>query len=425
MISSSRSARGLLVIVGVVIVFGTTVIVQTHKLEFLRRRTLRSVFLGPRAPWNHTSTANISEGKAFKKTIACELPIPSIDKTGQQKSPRDSDASTCVLFYPERFFNSVGSTYKDQYEISKQVKTEHPVIHMTFKNDTFTTIDKNNAMSSRYPSSLTFLHIRKCAGTTMFRSLSGKSVQVPYTVNKYNRNMIKDMGIIRDIHIRQQRQSAEDSNPDAVVFSFVRDPVIRFLSSVGQIRHMGMGKVKLFRKCHNVLAREATFEEPSLNDRQDEPTNATIEASRALVQCMLDSIKDSITTTSTTNTSSHYTAHELSSPPPPEYNYIEQHMLPQAYELRARSLEHDISIHLMGMKQISSTLQTLVGIGSKNRHARSSRANDYTHGYYLYASILTDEMIADICQIYAVDVLLLKSTGLDSTLCDRVPGVLR
>lgn len=222
----------------------------------------------------------------------------------------------------------------------------------------------------------------------MFRSLSSRSIQLPYTVNKYNRMMIDKMGIVRDIYYEQKR-AGRDNNP--VAFSFVRDPVVRFLSSVGQMLHMG--KVKLFQQCDDQtdLLREISIHE----------SNTTIAKSQALVQCMLQSIKSN-------------TEEALA----PDFDYIDQHMLPQAFELRARSLEYDIEIHLMSMGEISSTLRTLAGVNKQNKHARSSRVADYTQGYFLETSILTQEIVRDICHIYAVDVLLLKQTGIATTLCD-------
>ena len=88
--------------------------------------------------------------------------------------------------------------------------------------------------------------------------------------------MIDNMGIVRDIY-NQQKQGGDDQ---PVVFSFVRDPVVRFLSSVGQMLHMG--KVKLFPRC---IDQSEILKELSLQE-----SNTTIAKSQALVQCMLKSM---------------------------------------------------------------------------------------------------------------------------------------
>jgi len=67
---------------------------------------------------------------------------------------------------------------------------------------------------------------------------------------------------------------------------------------------------------------------------------------------------------------------KLSQPQPqlqqfPSFQFIDQHLLPQAFELRARSLEYDVGIHLMPISYISSTLKSLVGSVKQRRHACS------------------------------------------------------
>ena len=377
---------------------------------------------------NNVTAAEVLTTSGFAEPIPCTLPLPVSTNGGHDDGNGDDGNNPrnekCVRFFPERFFSTVATDFRQPYNDSKQVKTEHPVVHLTFQKDKspssdHSTTGEEDEESHVYPSTITYLHIRKCGGTTMFRSLPSRALQVPYISNNYNRQMIQNLGIVEDIYNRQQQQHQQQqqqqqqqihalpqptSDNDAIVFSFVRDPVIRFLSSVGQIMHMG--KLNLFPACANLSEIEESLAANASSN------NATLAKSQALLQCVLESVKSS-------SGSAESTIHHQDGSQP-SYNYIDQHLLPQAYELRARSLEYDIGIQLMPMSHIASTLKTLVGAKKQNRHARSSRVADYTQGYLLEPSVLSDDMIADICNIYAVDVLLLQTTGIASSLCSSL-----
>jgi Sulfotransferase family len=417
---SSKATRPM-GIAGGVLVLSAILMLQLQDLAYLLPRALSSTSTTETYRANRTDAVTNSSLQLqlqlqlpwFKKTIPCGLPllVPSFHQSA-------SNDNACTIFFPERFFASVGKKYQKQYEASKQVTTEHPVVHMTIQNRSY------HVDSAQLPASMTYFHIRKCGGTTMFRSLNRKNIKLPYKVHKYNRDMISDLGIIQDIYRRQQQDQLHvlGDNNNAVVFSFVRDPVIRFLSSVGQIRHMGHQKVRLFTKCNGLMisAQEpAESDSISMQEGQQHDNNVTIARSQALVRCMLDSIRSSSASTaeSFTNKTNNNNHDDVEI-----YSYIDQHMLPQAYELRARAHELDVNIHVMSMTEmIGPTLATLLGdSGRQDRHSRSSRGTDYTHGYHLEPEILTKKMIIDICRIYAVDVLLLQTTRLAPTLCETV-----
>lgn len=128
------------------------------------------------------------------ESIGCELPIPLAKNELPSFTPKST--GTCVRFYPERFFQTQAVPFQEQYYHSKEVKTEHPVVHMTLQD---TKLDADDPSTSKYPMTLTYLHLRKCGGTTIFRSLSDRSLVLPYHVNKYNRMMIEKLGVVRDI----------------------------------------------------------------------------------------------------------------------------------------------------------------------------------------------------------------------------------
>jgi hypothetical protein len=225
--------------------------------------------------------------------------------------------------------------------------------------------------------------------------------------------MIQEKGIIRDIFdLQTQTTTNKSDNEAAIVFTFLRDPVVRFLSSVGQMLYMN--RVRLFRQCDRLNRLERKF--------RLRENNTTIAKSQALVHCVLQSMLYP-RNKSAANSVTYNVEKQEQTLQNYNYTYVDQHFLPQAIELRARSLEFDIGIHLMPMSEMSSALRVLVGPERQGNHARSSTP-EYTQGYYLDPSILTTGMLHVICrQLYAVDVLLLKATRIASTLCDSIPPV--
>jgi len=194
---------------------------------------------------------------SFAQPIPCTLPLPG-------STADEINDSGCVRFFPERFFATAASDFQQSYDDSKQVQTEQPVVHLTLQQDKIFTANQtdecqsnNNAQSSslfHYPSTISYFHVRKCGGTTMFRALTTRALQVPYESNSYNQNMIETQGIVQNIYDRQYQtiqpninNNSSSSSNDAIIFSFVRDPVMRFLTSVGQMLHMG--KIQLFPAC--------------------------------------------------------------------------------------------------------------------------------------------------------------------------------
>ena len=429
-----RAAYRTLLLLVVMGIFGLTISHESKDLRVWMPRSLSSASSIQIISISNTSkhgkgqqTKETKRPLTFAKDISCTLLPPSEDSSSSTEIT-ENPPSSCVLFFPERFFATVANKFVPLYQHANQtVPTEHPVVHMTLLNN-----NASNNSASHYPSSITYLHIRKCGGTTMFRSLSTKSLQLPYKANKYNRHMIRDLGVVQQIYDKQIQSSSSatassltntnhhdgapimNSDADAIVFSFVRDPVIRFLSSVGQMLHMG--KIKLFPDCNE--SHFAKLEHDFL--LLTKPNNTTIAKSQALVQCMLQSILGQ-NSPGRVSKDKHEPQKELQGQQHNQsyYNFIDQHLLPQAFELRARSLEYDIGIRLLDMSsQMSPTLKSLVGPAKQNRHARPSRGADYIQGQYvLEQGILTNDMILAICEMYAVDVLLLQITGVSSSLC--------
>lgn len=159
----------------------------------------------------------------------------------------------------------------------------------------------------------------------------------------------------------------------ATLFSFCRDPVLRFLSSLGQLLSMPQRHHKL-APCH--LHRRSA---------------------RKLVSCVLDKITDS-----------------------GDYrNYLDPHFMPQVYELYSSVQgKSEIGIQLFSLSSLDQ-LQRSCSIHEGPSNPSRYRVARHDSGFSkLSVRSLTLHLTDRICQVYVMDVLFLHSLGeLESTLC--------
>ncbi|CAJ1969636.1 unnamed protein product [Cylindrotheca closterium] len=161
----------------------------------------------------------------------------------------------------------------------------------------------------------------------------------------------------------------------ATLFSFCRDPVLRFLSSLGQLLSMPQRHRKL-APCH--LHRRSA---------------------RKLVSCVLDKMTDG-----------------------GDYrNYLDPHFMPQVYELySAVQGKSEIGIQLFALSSLDQ-LQRSCSIHEGSSNPSRYRVAQHVTGFSkLSVRSLTPHLIDRICQVYVMDVLFLQSLGeLESTICRR------
>lgn len=171
-------------------------------------------------------------------------------------------------------------------------------------------------------------------------------------------------------------------------YTFLREPITRFLSGMGQVLHK-----------YDVGILDNGFE------------MAICFSSKYPTAEMLDcSIKKMMPTVDSEQSLENY-------------KYLDFHLLPQAFLLRDFTGEQDLSIMVMDVAHIRSVLNTLLphpaveGGGTeeipidRKFWGRKSRNTDYTGGYDLTnPDILTTEQKRMVCQLYRMDVMLLSQT---------------
>jgi hypothetical protein len=219
-----------------------------------------------------------------------------------------------------------------------------------------------------------YYHLHKNGGTAM-NIRENPIVDAHYTPREQQlgaeafRN--QTLQIMTRIHHSQQQQqhqqqlSLKDNMP---LFTFLRDPVSRFLSGVSQAL-----KLNRLYPC---------------NVRSD--TNE-------LLECVLSKM-------SAKNT------------------FLDEHLIPQAFSLYKGVMGLDLGITVMDLPHISTALK---GLGIKTE-ARARRNIGLVQGFNLSSSsvsLLTPSLVQHICQLYQVDVLLLKATRVSKSICDNNLGL--
>jgi hypothetical protein len=334
------------------------------------------------------SRSNVS----FVERAACNLgatyPIPN--------------ATTCALFYPARFFAAAATEsefYESSFTGNRQIfeSEGNPVISMERNKDA---VDNNGV-----PESITYLHNRKVGGSTMhwaFRKREetdslGLELHVALAWRMRN-----EMGIAAyheawnrklQMIVASQQHAMANTNNDAttsmapaVVFTFVRCPVQRFLSAVGQ----------LLSARHRFQRHFASCLEPK-KDQTESVTAASLFDTQIMLKCTLEILEESV---------------QANGPG----SFFDVHLEPQAFQMRTGVVDMDVGILILDLAHISNVL-SVIRPSSSTIHRRPSTRKEYTGGYDLSAEVLTEELVHQICRIYAMDVQVLQLSSVAPIMC--------
>jgi hypothetical protein len=351
------------------------------------------------------SVSRVSPSIAFVDTpVACNLgaayPIPN--------------ATACAIFYPARFFEAASQSdfYESSFIGNRPVfEIEgNPVIHLErnkYRNTNAHAGNGNNNDKRMYslgvPESITYLHNRKVGGSTMHSAFrlnkANSSLGLHVTLSWKMRNQMglpvyheAWNGKLSEIAASQHNEASETSSSSpAVVFTFVRCPVQRFLSAVGQLLSARHRFDRHFYSC-DPDQTETTSTSDTVVERQ------SLVDTQRLLQCTLGILEKSV---------------QANGPS----SFMDVHLEPQVYQIRTGVNSMDVGIMILDLKHISSVL-SILRPRSANLHKRSSTSKKYTGGYDLStAGVVTDELVQQICRIYAVDVQMLQLASVSPTLC--------
>jgi hypothetical protein len=217
--------------------------------------------------------------------------------------------------------------------------------------------------------SVVHYHIHKNGGTTLER-------HVPLPTDNYYSKREKTLGhvafeeacekVMKSVYIKQRnQQQLHPSHLDVRTFTFLRDPVPRFLSSVAQVLKLRTWHVRLY-PCYE--------------------RNTTAQ----LLDCVLEKLEQG--------------------------SFLDQHLSPQSFELYKQIMGFDISIDVMDLSEITRVVRQLgAGKVPKERSTTGSIIRRFPQ-FKLTSDVLTSRHINRICKIYQADVIMLKEVKI-KTVC--------
>jgi hypothetical protein len=220
-----------------------------------------------------------------------------------------------------------------------------------------------------------YYHIHKAGGTTVQKA----NFSVP------TRHL--DWETKREVGPKQyQRQTSRlirdiDTSRTAILFTFIRDPAMRFLSGIGQLLSMP----HRFHKLGSCRYKKTTVD---------------------LLHCILDKMERDQTRTQT---------------------FLDPHLVPQVYELYSAVQQRDIPIQLLGLDRgLDWFLEscTVTATKTKLRSQTSGAPLEHFPQFRITPTLLITHpaLLKRICKLYVLDVYFLQElSGLVHSKCMDVP----
>lgn len=287
---------------------------------------------------------------------------PPLKISGKGEEGLCIDLPSSVVAKPKSFMEEgPGKEYLDLYKEQLHVSSRHRrLLKIRF------IVYEIFAASKCKP---IYYHIHKNGGSTMnFRTASSGLMQVrgDSKAEAYYTPREREMGRYQfENETMAILLKAMSSGRDMPVFTFLRDPVSRFLSSVGQAL-----KLNQLGTCTKHANSKDTVD---------------------LLVCILDHIQ----------TNKHF---------------LDEHLEPQIFELYHGLMGLDLNVNVMDMTAINVVLTQVFG-SHMEMSRRQSHGIRVVAGYNLSTSILTQELVERICSAYEMDVLFLQETKVVGSIC--------
>ena len=312
--------------------------------------------------------------------------------------------SLCVYFQPRAFFQSgPGRPFLEDYDRLGGNNKNLPACmtlswnHHHHRHDNETTTSPFDEI----PHNITFCHTHKCGGTTVQgtmqalrdtirkKSLGSSSAVCTLQTYKYSmgggtKQQKEENRLKRDAHLAAIGHIQKTQGATAFpVFTVVRDPVERFLSAVQQVMH------------YNTDFRQTCLKRTA----------------KATLLCAITDIRD--------------TAYRR-----------DVHLLPMVTHLRlldTAAAAADILVSVFHLRDIDAIAQYFVGFMKKKNvndndnqkmmipHWRDRSKVEYATSKVLATMSVQDcdaDMLRDICELYAIDVAMLRELKFPTLYCD-------
>ena len=321
----------------------------------------------------------------------------------------DGEYGKCVYFYPSKFF-SKSSSFRYMYDEVIQLMTNHAlwkdmprVGSPTFSYDENMINPNTHKPYNRH--NVTFIHVHKAGGTNIIDSINdgrnrprrkGPRKRLNFPQNDKNEKRVQRNKLysyenylrtnaLQSDHL--QYATKYKSKPelwtesDHLMYAFIRDPIKRFISSIGQ----AMGAEGSTRNQIGAWLQQKCIQ----NSRY------TVENARFTIQCVINMIKT-------------------------KGYYIELHFTPQAIEIAfATQIYPNLPVAIFKFEDHYKDVLTELGL-DPNAHRRDGSKSGYRPFPVLSEMSeddVTDDIKREVCQLYKVDVMMSRSIGLGFDSC--------
>jgi hypothetical protein len=247
------------------------------------------------------------------------------------------------------------------------------------------------AFRAKFHERLSFIHVHKAGGTSVYRAgqhlyHSGHAEWISHhwffprhdlqiDQRAYEKTKVDLKLAVRypTKGFRTSDNNKKNEEQSHMLYAVVRDPVDRFISSIGQV----MGS----RGSENDLAY--AFRAACLKD-----------SPRETLACCLDYVEKA-------------------------GYWFELHFAPQALDIHFSTLWQDVPVAVFGMDHLTDILEHL---GHKDLKARDGNDSEYRPDFVLTEMSVEDydaKMLQQVCRLYEVDTVMLRSLNMPSR-CDGV-----
>ena len=284
----------------------------------------------------------------------------------------DREGALCIFFRPQDFFRASGRAFLVDYERLGGTNPNLPACTaLSWQSSA------RHAAFDYMPRNVTFVHTHKCGGTTVqgaMQALRNRMKRAGLSVDLQTYKYSMGGGTAQRKEFNRQRRDkhieaiahAQKTGRELPVFTVVRDPVERFLSGFQQVMHY--------------------------ND--DLRSSCLKKTPKATIRCVIDDVRRT--------------------------NYRRDvHLVPMAMHLRLFD-KQDITVSVFHLRDIAAISRYFVGKIQTTKHMRDRTSVQYATSKVLARMRVADcdsDMIEDICELYTVDVAMMKSMELPTPHC--------
>ena len=301
----------------------------------------------------------------------------------------DLPHAKCTYYYPNNFFDDkcgIGRTFREEIIVNTKAKMNAGTLWNHMPSIGFPTIrvhseNSNSSITPLAGEHLSFIHVHKAGGSSLHYAFNRLSASRRAELTRHRwwspgrltnksfaqqtRNDLKD-AIAYPISL-----PFEENNH--LIFAVVRNPVERFISSMGQ----AFGAVGSTGDVANQLSAKCIKD-----------------TSRETLRCTINHIKEN-------------------------GFYVELHFSPQVLDLSFTTMFEDVPIAIFPFHDLPNVLQYL-GLEKDHKGRDGSQSNYRPHPVLTNMTVddYDTDMMRDICTIYEVDVIMQRSMGIEVPQCD-------